>query len=169
MDDEDSIIWFTGLSGAGKTTLAKAVYENIKDKKVFLLDGDVLREGLNSDLTFSMADRKENLRRASHVANILKSEGYLVIATFISPTEEIRQMIKEITDCEIVWVATSLEECKKRDPKGLYKKVTDGEIKNFTGISSPYEFPIDYDLKIITDKQSPEESLKEFFDWYTKK
>ena len=168
MDDEDGIIWFTGLSGAGKTTIAKAIYNHIKDRKVFLLDGDVLRNGLNSDLGFSMEDRKENLRRASHIANILKEEGYLVLSTFISPTEEIRNMIKEITNCKIVWVATSLEACKKRDPKGLYEKVKNGEIKNFTGITSPYEYPIDYDLKIVTDKQSPKESLEEFINWYKK-
>ena len=135
-------IWFNGLSGSGKTTLGEKLIEHYKkkNKKVFLLDGDVLRDGLNNNLGFSIEDRHENLRRAAEVAKILNQNGVMVIATFITPTNEMREMIAEIIpDVKFVHLCTSLKTCEKRDAKGLYAKARAGLIKNFTGIDSPFE------------------------------
>jgi len=135
-------IWFNGLSGSGKTTLGKKLveyYEN-QNRKVFLLDGDVLRNGLNNNLGFSLEDRQENLRRAAEVAQILNQNGVMVIATFITPTNEMREMIAEIvTNIKFIHLCTELQVCEERDVKGLYAKARAGLIKDFTGIDSPFE------------------------------
>ena len=135
-------IWFNGLSGSGKTTLGKKLVEHYEkqNKSVFLLDGDVLRDGLNNNLGFSLEDRQENLRRAAEVAKILNQNGVIVIATFITPTNEMREMItKIIPNIKFIHLCTELRVCEERDVKGLYAKARAGLIKNFTGIDSPFE------------------------------
>ena len=140
------VIWFTGLSGAGKSTVANALDEvlNKRGLKTYILDGDNVRMGLNKDLGFTPEDRKENIRRISETAKLFADAGTIVLTAFISPYREDREFAREIIgedDFVEVFVDTSLEECEKRDPKGLYKKARAGEIKGFTGIDAPYEKP----------------------------
>ena len=150
------VIWLTGLSGSGKSTIANELeYKlNKMNYHTYLLDGDNIRSGLNSDLGFTEADRKENIRRISEVAKLFVDAGIITITAFISPFIEDRKRAREIIgeDFIEVFVDTPLEECIKRDPKGLYKKALKGEIKNFTGIDSPYEKPIHPDIYIDTTK-----------------
>lgn len=157
------LIWFTGLSGSGKSTLAVHLEGLLFEKgyKVYLLDGDTLRVGLNKDLTFSEADRIENIRRIAEVARLMLDSGVIVIAAFISPFRSNRETTKQIVGAENyieIFVDTPLEICEQRDVKGLYKKARAGELKNFTGISSPYENPEHPDLSIQTDKMNLEEA-----------
>ncbi len=159
------VLWFTGLSGSGKSTIANALGQILyaKGKHIYQLDGDNLRHGLNKDLGFTEADRVENIRRASHVAKLMLDAGLIVLATFISPFEKDREKIKTIfKECEFfeIFVDTPLEECEKRDPKGLYKKARNGEIANFTGISSPFEIPKNPDLH-LDGRKSVEELCAE--------
>lgn len=139
------LVFFTGLSGAGKSTIANAVEERLYSlgRATYLLDGDNIRYGLNSDLGFSKGDREENIRRIGEVSKLLVDSGIITLAAFIAPFEKDRERLKEILgeDYIEVYVKCSLEECEKRDPKGLYKRVRNGEISEFTGISSPYEEP----------------------------
>ena len=140
------LIWFTGLSGSGKSTIANLVeYELYKqDVKTYTLDGDNIRKGINKDLTFTPEDRTENIRRISAIANLMIDSGLVVLAAFVSPykkdRENIRKTVKDVNFVEI-FINTSIEECERRDVKGLYKKARAGEIKNMTGISAPYEAP----------------------------
>jgi len=155
-------IWFNGLSSSGKTTLGEKLveYYKSKNKRVFLLDGDVLRDGLNNNLGFSIEDRQENLRRAAEVAKILNQNSIMIIATFITPTNEIRDnIIKIIPDVKFIHLNTSLETCEKRDVKGLYAKARNGEIKNFTGIDSVFEDMPNAWLIIDTDKVTIDEAV----------
>ena len=143
---QGKVIWFTGLSGSGKSTLANALDAvlNKRGLKTYILDGDNVRMGLNKDLGFSPEDRKENIRRISETAKLFADAGTIVLTAFISPYREDRQQAREIIgdlDFSEVFVDTSLEECERRDPKGLYKKARAGEIKGFTGIDAPYEEP----------------------------
>ena len=143
---QGKVIWFTGLSGSGKSTIANALDEvlNKRGLKTYILDGDNVRMGLNKDLGFSPEDRKENIRRISETAKLFADAGTIVLTAFISPYQEDRQQAREIIgdlDFSEVFVDTPLEECEKRDPKGLYKKARAGEIKGFTGIDAPYEEP----------------------------
>ncbi|TDN79220.1 adenylylsulfate kinase [Salegentibacter sp. 24] len=159
------VVWFTGLSGSGKSTLANMVEKLLFEQKVrtFVLDGDSLRKGLNKDLEFSLKEREENLRIAAEVAKILVSAGSVVLASFISPREKNRELVKEIIGKENfmdIFVNTPLEICEKRDVKGLYKKARAGEIKNFTGIDSPYEKPINPVIEINTEKEDLENAAK---------
>jgi adenylylsulfate kinase len=158
------LIWFTGLSGSGKSTLANLLeielHEN--DFRTYLLDGDSLRLGLNKDLGFSPEDRSENIRRIGEVSKLMLNAGMITIAAFVSPFEKDRAMVQAIVGAENymeIFVDTSLEECIKRDVKGLYKKAIAGEIKEFTGISSPYEKPSNPTIIISTEEQTPEEAL----------
>lgn len=156
-------IWFNGLSGSGKTTIGKKLVEHFErqNKRVFLLDGDVLRDGLNKGLGFSVEDRIENLRRAAEVAKILNQNGVIVVATFITPTNEMRDKIAEIIpNVKFVHLETSFEECEKRDVKGLYAKARAGEIKDFTGLDSPFEPMPHAWLRIDTETETVEESAK---------
>jgi adenylyl-sulfate kinase len=157
-------IWLTGLSGAGKTTISKQMYNILTSLgyKVILLDGDDIRLGLNSDLGFSLKDRGENIRRAAEICKLFNKNKLLVIASFISPIEEDRNIVKNIIgeNYREIYIKTSIEECKKRDTKGLYKKVEMGEIKNFTGIDSIYEEPVNPFLIIDTEKQTPDASAR---------
>lgn len=159
------MIWFTGLSGSGKSTLAIALERELY-KRGFLtriLDGDNIRSGINNNLGFSEADRTENIRRIAEVSKLFVDCGIVTIAAFISPTRAIRQMAREIIgkdDFLEVYVSTPLKECEKRDVKGLYKKARKGEIRDFTGISAPFEAPLHPFLEIDTSCHSLEESVK---------
>jgi len=160
---EPLVIWFTGLSGSGKSTLANVLQNHLfnENKQVYVLDGDNIRSGLNSDLDFSENGRIENIRRISEVAKLLSQAGFIVITAFISPFESDREKAKQIIgSCfREVYIKASIETCESRDVKGLYKKARNGEIKNFTGLDSPFEEPKSPDLIINTSETSVEESL----------
>ncbi len=168
------VIWFTGLSGSGKSTIANRAENELYKKGIntFSLDGDNIRKGLNNNLGFSAEDRGENLRRIAEVAKLFVESGSVVVASFISPLKEDREMVKSIIGTENfveVFVNTSLEECERRDIKGLYKKARAGEIKNFTGISAPYEEPQNPDLVIKTEKLSENEAVEKTLNFLNKK
>jgi adenylylsulfate kinase len=155
-------IWLTGLSGAGKSTLASALDATLfaRGKKSFLLDGDNLRHGLNKDLGMSESDRTENIRRIGEVARLFFDAGLIVVCAFISPYRRDRQMVRSIFghgDFIEVFVDTPLSVCESRDPKGLYKKARQGTLKNFTGISDPYEAPLSPELTLDTSRHTVEE------------
>ena len=158
------VVWFTGLSGAGKTTLSTALERKLfsADRLVYLLDGDILRTGLCRDLGFSAADRHENVRRAGEVARGLADAGFITLAAFISPfrkeRDDIRAALPPGKFIE-VFVNAPLETCELRDPKGLYKKARANQLPEFTGISSPYEPPLAPDLALRTDRDSIEDCL----------
>lgn len=164
------VIWFTGLSGSGKSTLANLVEKELFKKNIhtYSLDGDNIRGGVNKNLGFTPLDREENLRRIAEVAKLFVDAGIVVIGAFISPLESDRKKVENIIgarDFVEVFVDTSVEECEKRDVKGLYKKARSGEIKNFTGISAPYEKPINPDVIIETENTSIEESIKKVLNY----
>jgi adenylylsulfate kinase len=156
LNQKPCIIWLTGLSASGKSTLANALEVELYKKgfKTYLLDGDNLRDGLNNDLGFSKKDREENIRRVAHLSQILLDAGLIVITAFISPYKKdrdyARSLVKKDEFIE-VFVDTPLEICEKRDPKGLYKKARTGEIKDFTGIDSSYEKPDNAEITIEND------------------
>ena len=163
------LILFTGLSGSGKSTIANLLEIKLQDKGVnsFLLDGDNLRLGLNKDLGFSLEDRNENLRRVGEVSKLMIDAGLVTIAAFVSPLKKDREQIRKIVgenNFVEIYVNTSLEECEKRDVKGLYAKARAGEIKDFTGISSPYEAPVYPDLEIDTLTDTPEDAVEKIFN-----
>ena len=158
------LVWFTGLSGSGKSTLANELEKFLfsKDIDAYILDGDNMRSGLNSDLSFTDQDRKENIRRISEVSNLFIDAGLVCIAAFISPFKEDRELAKKIVGEDRfieIFVNTPIEVCEQRDVKGLYKKARKGEIKNFTGISSPFELPEYPTLTIDTSKEKLEISI----------
>jgi adenylyl-sulfate kinase len=163
------LIWFTGLSGSGKSTIADHLERvlNAKGLHTMNLDGDALRLGLNADLGFSEADRTENIRRTAQVGKLLTDAGLIVLAALVSPFEKDRQHIKEAVGSDRfleIHVSTPLETCEQRDVKGLYAKARRGEISHFTGISSPYEIPRNPDLSIDTTDTSIEEAVKQILD-----
>jgi adenylylsulfate kinase len=167
-------LWFTGLSGSGKTTIAHALEKRMYEENLhtFSLDGDNLRSGLNSDLLFSVEDRNENIRRASEISKLINDTGIIVIASFISPfidgREKARKVIGKNNFIEI-YVNTPLEVCEQRDVKGLYKKARSEEIKDFTGIQSPFEAPVSPDLTINTAKVKLDESVQLILDLVLKR
>lgn len=155
-------VWFTGLSGAGKTTLARAIYDELKRRghRVEILDGDVVRQYLTKGLGFSKEDRDENIRRIGFVAHLLTRNGVIVLVSAISPYRATREEVRrKIGDFIEVYVNAPLEVCEKRDVKGLYKKARAGEIKNFTGIDDPYEPPLNPEVECRTDLESVEECV----------
>ena len=159
------MIWFTGLSGSGKSTLAIALEGELYKQGILcrILDGDNIRSGINNNLGFSEADRTENIRRIAEVSKLFVDCGIVTIAAFISPTHAIRRMASEIIgedDVLEVYVSTPIEECERRDVKGLYAKARRGEIKEFTGISSPFEAPEHPFISIDTSRQSLADSVK---------
>ncbi|WP_374988530.1 adenylyl-sulfate kinase [Priestia megaterium] len=164
------VLWFTGLSGSGKSTVANAVAKALFDKNIrnYVLDGDNVRFGLNKNLGFSAEDRTENIRRIGEVSKLFVDSGQVVLTAFISPFQEDRAQVREILEGNEfleVYVECPLEECEKRDPKGLYKKARSGEIRDFTGIDSPYESPVNPELTINTSTQSVEECVQTVIEY----
>lgn len=166
-----AVLWFTGLSGAGKSTLAIALEEALFDRgfQVYVLDGDNVRTGLASDLGFSHEDRTENIRRVGEVAALFAHAGVICISAFISPYREDRAIARRAAGDKFfeVYVAADLATCEQRDPKGLYKKARAGEIKDFTGISAPYEAPDDPEIVIDTSKQTVPVSIDALLKFVT--
>jgi len=169
-DHKSMVVWFTGLSGSGKSTLANLVEKELFAHKVhtFALDGDNIRSGLNKNLGFSAEDRAENLRRIAEVSKLFVEAGTVIIAAFIAPLQKNRDQLKDIIGGDNfveIFVNTSVEECERRDVKGLYKKARAGEIKNFTGISAPYEVPVNPDVIISTEDETIEESVNKIMSF----
>ncbi len=168
------VIWFTGLSGSGKSTLANALNETLHSKRIstFVLDGDNIRHGLCKDLGFSDQDREENIRRIGEVANLFMNAGIVTITAFVSPFKADREKVRAIigeNDFIEVYCAASLEVCENRDTKGLYKRARSGEISEFTGISSPYEIPIEPEVIVNTGALDLRESVKQIMDYLSEK
>lgn len=168
------VIWMTGLSGSGKSTIATELQKNLFDRgcQVCIMDGDNIRHGLNSDLGFSPADREENIRRIGEVAKLFAEAGMIAITAFISPyrsdRDRNRALLKKGEFIEI-FVKAPLRVCEERDPKGLYQKARAGVIPEFTGISAPYEEPLDPELILETDRLSVEESAQTIIDYLIEK
>jgi adenylylsulfate kinase len=158
------VIWLTGYSGAGKSTLANGIDKCLFEKNIhsYVLDGDNVRHGLNGDLQFSDADRKENIRRVGEVSKLFVDAGIVVIAAFISPFREDRDEVRKIIHPDHfieLFVDTSIQECERRDTKGLYQKARNGELKNFPGISTEFERPINAEITVNTENQTIEETI----------
>ena len=158
------VLWFTGLSGSGKSTIASAVERELHQKgfRTFILDGDNVRAGLNSDLDFSAESREENIRRIAHVSALMKDAGLIVLSAFVSPYAKDRDFVRSACDNDFseIFISTPLEVCEQRDVKGLYAKARTGEISNFTGISAPFEEPNNPELDVPTHTMSIEEATE---------
>ena len=168
------VLWFTGLSGSGKSTLAHVLEEKLFKNgcNTFVLDGDNVRHGLNANLDFSDDDRKENIRRIGEVAKLMLEAGFIVMTAFISPFREDRAAVRNLisnNDFIEIYCKASLKTCEERDVKGLYKRARAGEIKNYTGIDSPYEVPENADLIIDTDQETVEDSVSIILSFLKKK
>ena len=168
------VIWFTGLSGSGKSTIANILEQKLHtmNKRTYLLDGDNVRHGLNKDLGFTDTDRVENIRRVAEVSKLMVDAGLITLVSFISPFRSERQMAKDLLqegEFFEVFVSTSLEECENRDPKGLYKKARAGELKNFTGIDSTYEIPENADIVLDTKTNIAEELADQIINFLESK
>lgn len=171
---KSAVIWFTGLSGSGKSTVSVELEKELYglDVRTYRLDGDNVRHGLNKNLGFSPEDRKENIRRIGEVSKLMVDAGLFTLSAFISPYREDRDEVRELVeDGEFieVFVDASVETCESRDPKGLYKKARAGEIKGFTGIDAPYEEPKNPEVTIDTDKLTLEESVQEIVSYLKEK
>ncbi|WP_204102482.1 MULTISPECIES: adenylyl-sulfate kinase [Spirulina sp. CCY15215] len=167
MEHKGVTVWFTGLSGAGKTTISQKVAEELRSQnyKLEVLDGDIVRTNLTKGLGFSKEDRDENIRRIGFVSHLLTRNGVIVIVSAISPYRAIRDEVgKRIGNFVEVYVNAPLETCEKRDVKGLYKRARAGEIKQFTGIDDPYEPPLNPEIECHTDKEELEESVKKVLE-----
>ena len=163
------MLWFTGLSGSGKSTVAMALERELqrRGRLCRILDGDNIRTGINAGLGFSPEDRKENIRRIAEVGKLFVDTGIITLAAFVSPTEELRQMARHIigeADFKEIFISTPLAECEKRDVKGLYARARRGEVKDFTGISAPYEQPEHPALALDTSHLSLEESINKLLE-----
>lgn len=168
------ILWFTGLSASGKSSVANAFARRLFERgnQAFVLDGDNVRHGLNKDLGFDEAGRKENIRRIGEVSKLFVENGQIVLTAFISPYREDRQVVRELVETGEfieVYVKCSVETCEMRDPKGLYKKARNAEIPNFTGISAPYEEPGNPEIILDTELHSIEECVEQLTDILTSK
>jgi len=166
-----AIIWLTGMSGSGKSTIANILDQYLYKCRAhtYILDGDNIRGGLNKNLGFSDEDRKENIRRITEVAKLFADSGTIVITAFISPFLEDRQIARDILSADFdfieVYIEADLETCENRDPKGLYKKARSGQIKNFTGIDSPYEAPVNPEIVLKTSELKPEIAAETLFTY----
>ena len=165
------VLWFTGLSGSGKSTIANLVEKALHERgiRTMMLDGDNIRHGLNRDLGFTEADRVENIRRVGEVAKLFVDAGQVVLSCFISPFRAERDMIRELLGAGEfieIFIDVPLEDCIRRDPKGLYAKALAGGIKNFTGIDSPYEAPQAPDIRVAGADETPETAAMRIVDWF---
>lgn len=163
------MVWFTGLSGSGKSTIAMGVERELHKRGILcrILDGDNIRAGINSNLGFSAEDRMENIRRIAEIGKLFVQTGVVTLACFVSPTNDVRRLARDIIgeqDFKEVYVSTPLEECERRDVKGLYARARKGEVKDFTGISAPFEAPENPALEVDTSCLSLEESVKRVVD-----
>lgn len=170
LGQQSKVLWLTGLSGSGKSTIAQALERKLHNEGYFaqVLDGDNIRSGINSNLGFSLEDRKENIRRIAEIAKLYLHSGIISLNSFVSPTREIRAFAKDIIgtdDFVEIYINAPLAICEARDVKGLYKKARNGEIKGFTGIDSPYEAPEHPALEIRTDQLSLEESVERIYEF----
>ena len=168
LGQRSKVLWFTGLSGSGKSTIAQHLERKLYNEGYFaqVLDGDNIRTGINNNLGFSMEDRVENIRRIAEVAKLYLHSGIITLNSFISPTQQIREEVRSIVGADDfleIYINAPLEVCEARDVKGLYEKARKGEIKNFTGIDSPYEAPENPFLEIRTDRLTLEESVDAIF------
>ncbi len=168
LNQKGLVVWMTGLSGSGKTTIAAAVEKLLADEGILtqVLDGDNIRSGINNNLGFSEDDRKENIRRIAEVSKLFVNCGIVTLNCFVSPTKDIRQQAKDILGDDMleVFVNTPFEECEKRDVKGLYAKARAGQIKNFTGLDAPFEAPENPFLDVKTVGHSVDECAQQIFD-----
>lgn len=169
LNQKAKVIWFTGLSGSGKTTLASALERNLFERGFLtqVLDGDNIRTGINNNLGFSPEDRMENIRRISEIAKLLINSGVVCLCAFVSPTRDVRNIVRTIVGKEDfleVYVSTPLEVCEKRDVKGLYQKARAGEIKEFTGVSAPFDTPQNAVLSIDTTDKTVDECVEIMLD-----
>lgn len=167
---QSSIIWFTGLSGSGKSTVANALEKRLHELSIrtYILDGDNVRHGLNGDLSFSSDDRKENIRRIGEVSRLFIDAGVMVLSSFISPFNDDRNFVRKLVNQDEfieIYIKCPLEICENRDVKGLYSKARKGEIKHFTGIDSPYEEPVDPELTLDTSELSVDESVTKIINY----
>ena len=170
LNQKSKVVWMTGLSGSGKTTVAKGLERHLHSQGILnqLLDGDNIRSGISNNLSFSQKDRTENIRRIAEVSKLFVNCGVVTLNCFISPTIEIREIAKEIIGAENfieVYINASVETCENRDVKGLYKKAREGEIKDFTGISAPFEAPENPNIEINTSKLSIDQSVEKVLDY----
>jgi len=168
------VLWFTGLSGSGKSTLSTILEKRLHERQIstYILDGDNVRHGINKNLGFSPEDRTENIRRIGEIAKLFVDAGIITLTAFISPyrkdRDQVRQLFEEHEFIEI-YVKCSVEECERRDPKGLYEKARAGKIKNFTGVSAPYEPPVNPEIVIDNEGQSIEASVNQVINYLLKK
>lgn len=174
LNQEGAVLWFTGLSGSGKSTICEALQKSLYSKGYFVkvLDGDNIRSGINKGLGFSLDDRQENIRRIAEVAKLFAAEGVIVLCSFVSPTRVIREMARDIigeVDFFEIFVDAPLSVCEDRDVKGLYEKARKGELKGMTGIDSPFERPIKPDLVIRTAEQTVFDCVKTVYNIIEKK
>lgn len=165
LEQTAKVFWLTGLSGSGKSTLAAGLQRNLhaQGKLVYVLDGDNVRAGINNNLAFSESDRTENIRRISEVAKLFLDAGVITICSFVSPTNDLRALAKNIigpNDFLEIYINAPLATCEERDVKGLYAKARKGEIKDFTGVNAPFEIPTAPDLELKTDLQNEDDSVK---------
>lgn len=170
LGQRSKVLWLTGLSGSGKSTIAQHLERKLHNGGFFaqVLDGDNIRSGINSNLSFSPEDRTENIRRISEIAKLYLESGVVTINSFISPTIAIRQMAKDIVGADDfieVYINTPLDVCEARDVKGLYKKARKGEIKGFTGIDAPYEAPVNPDIEVKTHNMTIDESVDVIYNY----
>ena len=168
------LLWFTGLSGSGKSTIANCVEQELHKNSIhtYTLDGDNIRKGLNSDLSFSPEDRSENIRRVAETARLMIDAGLVVLAAFVSPYRNDRDHVRKIVGDDNmveIYINTSIKECERRDVKGLYKKARKGEIKNMTGISAPYESPLHPDIQINTEEVTVVDATKQIINFINPK